>query len=241
MQRFVIALFLLIFSVAASTEAATLGKIYDNGIAEVKTASYSLSFFPGCMLPFRLVSNGKALPEPIWLDRIVSMDGKQYYLNIERFAERRILSNTEQKFCVEMKGTYCLNDDVSIPGNIEVVYQYKCLADSVEVNVRISNPQGILWKEVHVLMPGWKKFPWEKLAADHPKRQVNNQGFLPNNKYVSAINGNAAITLYGDNVIGYTNMNNKYYSYLSAFRRSNWQDKTLEIKNLKIKFNSNIK
>ena len=51
MQRFVIALFLLIFSVAASTEAATLGKIYDNGIAEVKTASYSLSFFPGCMLP----------------------------------------------------------------------------------------------------------------------------------------------------------------------------------------------
>ena len=86
--------------------AEPLGKIHDNGIVEVKTAEYELSFFPGCMFPFRLISRGTPLPEPVWLDRIVGMDGKQYYLNVERFAERRILCNTDREFRIEMTGTY---------------------------------------------------------------------------------------------------------------------------------------
>ena len=176
------------------------------------------------MFPFRLKTGGRTLPEPVWLDRIVGMDGKQYFLNIDRFAERRIVTNTDREFCVEMTGTYCLDDDVSIPGKVQAVYRYKCRPDGIEVDVRISNPEGMLWKEVHVLMPGWKNNPWDRFAADDPSRAVNKQGLLQSRQYVSAVSGNTAITLYGDRVTGSTNPRNKYYSYLSAFRRWKWQD-----------------
>ena len=235
------AILLMGLLIADCIAAPGFAEVHANGIIEVKTDSYELSFFPGCMFPFRLKTGGKTLPEPVWLDRIVDMDGKQYFLNVDRFAERRILSSTEQEFCVEMSGTYCLDDDVSIPGEIRAVYRYRCLADGVEVSVRISNPRGILWKELHVLMPGWKNFPWEKLVADNPKRQVNEQGFLQNNRSVSAVGRESAVTLYGDDVVGFTNMQNRYYSYLSAFRRWKWQDNVLEIGNLKMKLTPVVK
>lgn len=237
MKRFKFYTILILGILHLSCIASPLLTVFhDNGIIEVKGGNYEISFFPGCMFPFRLVSNGKTLPEPVWLDRIVGMDGKQYYLNVERFAERRILSHTSQMFQMEMTGTYCLNDDISIPGNVKVTYQYKCLEDSISVDVRITNPEKILWKEVHVLMPGWSKFPWDKLVSDRPERKLNRSGFLHNNQYVSAVIGNSAISLHGGNVTGYSNPENKYYSYLSAFRCSKWDAETLEIKHLKIDF-----
>ena len=90
---------------AAGMAAPDLATVHGNGIIEVKTGSYELSFFPGCMFPFRLKTGGRTLPEPVWLDRIVGMDGKQYFLNIDRFAERKIVTNTDREFCVEMSGT----------------------------------------------------------------------------------------------------------------------------------------
>ena len=224
---------------AASMAASDFATVHGNGIIEVKTGSYELSFFPGCMFPFRLKTGGRTLPEPVWLDRIVGMDGKQYFLNIDRFAERKIVTNTDREFCVEMTGTYCLNDDVSIPGKVLALYRYKCRPDGIEIDVRINNPEGILWKEVHVLMPGWKNNPWDRLAAEHPSRNVNRQGFLQSGQYVSAVSGNTAITVYGDRVTGSTNPRNTYYSYLSAFRCWKWKDKVIEIKDLKIRLTAN--
>ena len=226
---------------AVSMAAPDLATVHGNGIIEVKTASYELSFFPGCMFPFRLKTGGRTLPEPVWLDRIVGMDGKQYFLNIDRFAERKIVTSTDREFCVEMSGTYCLDDDVSIPGKVQALYRYKCKPDCIEVDIRISNPEGLLWKEVHVLMPGWKNNPWDRFAADDPSRTANKQGVLKGGQYVSAARGNTAITLYGDRVMGYTNPRNKYYSYLSAFRRGKWKDTVIEIKNLKIRLTANAK
>ena len=226
---------------AVSMAAPDLATIHGNGIIEVKTASYELSFFPGCMFPFRLKTGGRTLPEPVWLDRIVGMDGKPYFLNIDRFAERKIVASTDREFCVEMSGTYCLDDDVSIPGKVQALYRYKCRPDGIEVDVRISNPEGRQWKEVHVLMPGWKNNPWDRLAADDPSRTVNQQGVLQSGKYVSDASGNTAITLYGDRVTGSTNPGNKYYSYLSAFRCGKWKDTVIEIRNLKIRFTANVK
>ena len=223
---------LLIAGCVAAPDFAT---IHDNGIIEVKTGSYELSFFPGCMFPFRLKTGGRTLPEPVWLDRIVAMDGKQYFLNIDRFAERRIVTGTDREFCVEMSGTYCLNDDVSNPGKVQALYRYKCLPDGIDVDVRISNPEGLRWKEVHVLVPGWKNDPWERFAADDPSRTVNEQGFLRSGRYVSAASGDTAITLYGDRVTGYTDPRKRYYSYLSAFRCGEWKDTVIEIENLKIR------
>ena len=229
---------LLIADCMAATELAT---VHGNGIIEVKTGGYELSFFPGCMFPFRLKTGGGTLPEPVWLDRIVGMDGKQYYLNIDRFAERRIVTNNDREFCVEMSGTYCLDDDVSIPGKVQALYRYKCRSDGIEVDVRISNPEGRQWKEVHVLMPGWKNNPWDRFAADAPSRTVNEQGVLQSGQYISAVSGNAAITFYGDRVAGYTNPQNKYYSYLSAFRCGKWKDTVIEIKGVKIRLSANAK
>ena len=226
---------------AASMAAPDLATVHGNGIIEVKTGSYELSFFPGCMFPFRLKAGGRTLPEPVWLDRIVGMDGKQYFLNIDRFAERRIVTSTDREFCVEMTGTYCLDDDVSIPGKVQAVYRYKCRPDGIEVSVRISNPEGRQWKEVHVLMPGWKNNPWDRFAADAPSRTVNEQGVLQSGQYISAVSGNAAITFYGDRVAGYTNPQNKYYSYLSAFRCGKWKDTVIEIKGVKIRLSANAK
>jgi len=181
------------------------------------------------------------LPEPVWLDRIVGMDGKQYFLNVDRFAERRIVTGTDREFCVEMSGTYCLNDDVSNPGKVSAIYRYRCRPDGIEVDVRISNPEGILWKEAHVLMPGWKNNPWDRFAADDPSRTANKQGVLQGGQYVSAASGNATITLYGDRVTGCTNPQNRYYSYLSAFRCGKWKDTVLEIKGLKIRLTADAK
>ena len=225
--------------ISACMAAPDLATVHSNGIIEVKTGSYELSFFPGCMFPFRLKTGGKTLPEPVWLDRIVGMDGKQYYLNIDRFAERRIVTNTDREFCVEMSGTYCLDDDVSCPGKVKALYRYKCKPGCIEIDVRISNPEGILWKEVHVLMPGWKNNPWDRFAADDPSRTVNKQGVLQSKQYVSAVSGNTAVTLYGDRVIGNTNPGNKYFSYLSAFSRGKWKDTVIEIRNLKIRLAAN--
>ena len=134
-----------------------------------------------------------------------------------------------------MSGTYCLDDDVSIPGKVQAVYRYKCRPDGIEVDVRISNPEGLLWKEVHVLMPGWKNNPWDRFDTDHPSRAVNRQGVLQSGQYVSAVSGNTAITLYGDRVTASTNPQNKYYSYLSAFRCGKWKDTVIKIKDLKIR------
>ena len=226
---------------AAGMAAPGFATVHSNGIIEVKTGSYELSFFPGCMFPFRLKTGGRTLPEPVWLDRIVGMDGKQYYLNIDRFAERRIVTSTDREFCVEMSGTYCLNDDVSIPGKVQALYRYKCRPDGIEVDVRISNPEGLLWKEVHVLMPGWKNNPWDRFDSDHPSRTVNQHGVLQSGQYVSAASGNTAITLYGDRVTGSTNPGNKYYSYLSAFHCWKWKDKVIEINGLKIRLTANAK
>ena len=142
---------------------------------------------------------------------------------------------------MEMSGTYCLNDDVSNPGKVLAVYRYTCRPDGIEVDVRIINPEKILWKEVHVLMPGWKNNPWDRFAADHPSYTVNRQGVLQSGQYVSAVSGNTAITLYGDRVTGYTNPQNKYYSYLSAFRCRKWKDTVIEIKGLKIRLTANAK
>lgn len=236
-----VAILLMGLLTAAGMAAPDLATVHGNGIIEVKTGSYELSFFPGCMFPFRLKTGGRTLPEPVWLDRITGMDGKQYYLNIDRFAERKIVTSTDREFCVEMSGTYCLDDDVSIPGKVQAVYRYKCRPDGIEVDVRISNPEGILWKEVHVLMPGWKNNPWDRFAADDPSRAVNKQGLLQSRQYVSAVSGNTAITLYGDRVTGNTNPQNKYYSYLSAFRRWKWQDTVIEVKNLKIRLSAEAK
>ena len=236
-----VAILLMGLQIASCKAAPDFATVHGNGIIEVKTGSYELSFFPGCMFPFRLKTGGRTLPEPVWLDRIVGMDGKQYFLNIDRFAERRIVTGNDREFCVEMSGTYCLDDDVSIPGKVQAVYRYKCRPDGIEVDVRISNPEGIQWKEVQVLMPGWKNHPWDRFAADDPSRTVNKQGFLQSGQYVSAVSGNTAITLYGDRVTGYTNPQNKYYSYLSAFRCRKWKDTVIEIKGLKIRLTANAK
>ena len=236
-----VAILLMGLMIAACKAAPDLAAVHGNGIIEVKTGSYELSFFPGCMFPFRLKSGGRTLPEPVWLDRIVDMDGKQYFLNIDRFAERRIVTSNDQEFCVEMSGTYCLNDDVSIPGKVQAIYRYKCRADGIDVEVRISNPEGIQWKEVHVLMPGWKNNPWERFAAEDPSRTLNKQGFLHGGQSVSAVSGNMAITLFGDRVKGYTNPQNTYYSYLAAFRCDKWKDSVIELKNLKIRLTADAK
>ena len=226
---------------AAGMAAPGFATVHGNGIIEVKTGSYELSFFPGCMFPFRLKTGGRTLPEPVWLDRIVGMDGKQYYLNVDRFAERRIVTGNDREFCVEMSGTYCLDDDVSNPGKVRALYRYRCLPDGIEVEVRISNPEGIRWKEVHVLMPGWKNNPWDRFVADDPSRTVNKQGILQGGQYVSAVSGNTAIALSGESVTGYTNPQNTYYSYLSAFRCLKWKDPAIEIKGLKIRLTANVK
>ena len=235
------AILLMGLLIADGMAAPDFATVHGNGIIEVKTGSYELSFFPGCMFPFRLKTGGRTLPEPVWLDRIVGMDGKQYYLNVDRFAERRIVTGNDREFCVEMSGTYCLDDDVSIPGKVQALYRYKCRPDGIEVDVRISNPEGRQWKEVHVLMPGWKNNPWDRFAADDPSHTVSKQGFLQGGQYVSAVSGNTAITLYGDRVTGSTNPRNKYYSYLSAFRRGKWKDTVIEIRNLKIRLTANAK
>jgi len=229
------AILLMSLPIAVCMAAPGSTAVHGNGIIEVKTGGYELSFFPGCMFPFRLKANGRSLPEPVWLDRIVDMDGKQYYLNVDRFAERRIVTDNDREFCVEISGTYCLDDDVSNPGKVQALYRYKCRPDGIEVDVRISNPAGIPWKEAHVLMPGWKNNPWKRFAAGDPSRTVNGQGVLQGGRCVSAAGGKTAIALYGEHVVGYTDPRNRYYSYLSAFRCGEWQDTVLEIRGLKIR------
>lgn len=231
------AMLLMGLLIADCMAAPDLATVHGNGIIEVKTGSYELSFFPGCMFPFRLKTGGKTLPEPVWLDRIVGMDGKQYYLNIDRFAERRIVTCTEREFCVEMSGTYCLNDDVSVPGKVLALYRYGCRPDGIEVDVRISNPEGVRWKEVHVLTPGWKtSFPASSCTVDGRTAVPDAAGFFGGSESAGILFPGGEWRLSGKSIRGYDNRDRRFWGYLSGFRQQDWDGSELKIPAIRMTF-----
>ena len=211
----------LLLTAAAPVAAAPLGTVRANGIIEVRTPVYELSFFPGCMFPFQLGAGGKILPEPVWLDRIVGMDGTAYFLNIERFAERRILENDAAAFTIEMSGTYCKNDDVSIPGGVQAKYVYRCTPEEVALHVTVGNPEKRPWKAWHVLVPGWKKFPGRNFI----RRDADA---------VAATDGVTVMTLKGPGVSGWEDPRQISHSYLTGCRRGDWQDAVVTSGELKM-------
>ena len=52
------ALSLMDLRIADCMAAPGFAMVHGNGIIEVKTGSFELSFFPGCMFPFRLKTGG---------------------------------------------------------------------------------------------------------------------------------------------------------------------------------------
>lgn len=223
----------LIFLVAAAALPvfAALGELRDGGLLEVRTPHYSLVFFPGHMFPVELkLADGTAFPDTVFFDRIVDAEKRQYYLRIDRFAERHIIRNDADTLIVELTGNYCLDETVTAPGRPQAVYRYECRRDTPEIRISatITRTDDTPWKEVHFLQPAWKGTPWIRFLADRLPaadfRPVNGEAaaftarrsaVLDDGKCAFAITSPAGIT-------AWNNGNRRYVSYLRSGFQSNW-------------------
>ncbi len=218
-------------AVTAAAWGAPLGEVRENGIIDVKTDHYALGFFPGHMFPFNLkAADGTALPEIIFLDRIVA-DRKQYSLRIDRFAETRIVENSDDRLTVEISGHYCLDADTSAPGRPLAVYRYECRRNSPEIKVSatVSREDDTEWAEVHFMQPGWRGNPFlcsidaKGVAKPFAGKSDSEPAAVGGAGFLGLSDGRTVVGLAAPRVTAWNNSKGKYYSYLSAARMTGWK------------------
>ena len=186
---------LLLTAAAFTLGAAPMANVRSNGIIDVKTPHYSLSFFPGCMFPFRPAAGGESIQEPYWFDRICGEDGTWYFLRVERFAKREILVNTPEQLKIRMSGNFCFDDDTSAPGLPGAVYTYTCTQDKVTLAITLQNPEKKVWKDVYLFAPVWQRHSWTDFTADQQTVKPSATG-IPAKKSASLGNAKHNITLF---------------------------------------------
>ena len=112
-------------------------------VTTVNTGKFNCRFFAGAMYPNAFtLHNGIELDALKFKDRLVI--GKDvYYLDCERWAERKVIEDTKDKFVIEMHGTFCTFRHEYEAKGVKAVYRYtfKRNSSEIEVEVVVSVPQ----------------------------------------------------------------------------------------------------
>ena len=200
---------LLLFSAGAlilSAAEQPLGNVRKNGIIDVKTPGYSLSFFPGSMFPFRPGVSGAAIAEPYWLDRLCGEDDTWYFLRVERYAKQEILANTPGELKIRITGNFCFDDDRTAPGLPQAIYTYTCTPEMVTLSVTLRNPEKKCWKEVYLVSPAWQRHAWKNFASDQSQVTAAAEQIFPAKESASVGNPQQTITLFSGAPMLFTNL-----------------------------------
>ncbi len=104
-------------------------------ITTVKTDKFECQFFPGAMYPTAFaLKDGTPLAPVSFKDRVVI--GKDvYYLDCDRWAERKVIENSPEKFVLEIHGTYCTSAREYAAKGLKAVYRYAFNRNSSEIDV----------------------------------------------------------------------------------------------------------
>lgn len=136
-------LFLCFFLLIWNIQAGVMGNYdKDSGIWSVDTGIYQCKFFPGCMYPVWFKDKqDRKFPFFIFSDRI--RDQKElYHLSEERWAELKILKNTDSEFIAELRGNFCHNAGkpaVNVPfAGIGAVYKYTLKKNDPLLKIKIT-------------------------------------------------------------------------------------------------------
>lgn len=117
-------------------------------ITTVNTNKLECIFFPGAMYPtnFRYL-DGTILPSVEFNDSIV-INNVTYYLNCDRWAEKKIIQNSKDKFVIELNGTFCTSAREYAAPNVKATYRYTFTKDSpeVKINAKVILPENTIAK-----------------------------------------------------------------------------------------------
>lgn len=216
----------------ATPEKQPFVTLHRSQILDIKNNFYSISFFPGHMFPFQIKNaQGTPIPEFIWFDRVVADNTKQFFLRIDRFAERKIISQSDDHIIIEITANYCLNEEITAPGNIRATYRYECSANSPKINITatVMKDDDMTWTELHILQPSWRGNPWNTWTDNTGKTHLFKKApshLFTSPEQASISNDTFKVTIEHDTVFGWNNASNKYYSYISAAKRTKWNAKS---------------
>ena len=78
--------------------------------------------------------DGTALPTVEFNDSIV-INKTTYFLNCDRWAEKKIIENSKEKFVIELVGTFCTQAREYAAQNVKAIYRYTFTKNSSEVKI----------------------------------------------------------------------------------------------------------
>ena len=118
--------------------------VYDplSWITMVKADEFECQFFPGAMYPTSFaLKDGTPLPPVHFTDQI-KIGKDVYYLDCDRWAERKVLADTQDKFTVEINGTFCTSAREYAAKGVKACYRYTFhrTKAEIEVEAKVSMP-----------------------------------------------------------------------------------------------------
>ena len=116
-----------------------------SGFLTVNTGVFRCLIMRGSMFPVRfLAQNYQALDKIEWNDRI-QINGKNYWLSSDRYAEQKIIENTAERMVIECTGTMCSKArEEEPPLTVKAVYTFTFIRNKpfVGVSARVEVGEG---------------------------------------------------------------------------------------------------
>lgn len=115
-------------------------------ITVINTGKFGCQFFARAMYPNAFtLHDGTELDAVKFNDRI-KIGKDVYYLDCERWAERKVIEDTQDRFVIKMQGTFCTSRHEYAAKDVKAVYRYTFKRNSAEIEVeaRVSLPQDII-------------------------------------------------------------------------------------------------
>jgi hypothetical protein len=230
------ALISFILIVCITTSFAKLINKEASGIMTVTTSHYKIKFFPKHMLPYEIEISGKKL-KPEFIDRLYQRKSKrQYFLNKDRFAKLKVVSDNGKTAVITATGTYCYDNSTSAPGNVKAVYTYKFSKTSPVINVTavVTKSNDTQWSELRFLQPGFKINPFSKLLNYKSKSAVNLTKRVKNEMFYSPgwsifSDGKIAFGIAGKHTLAWNDFKKTYCSYLCRAAIRNWKSRKIKL------------
>jgi hypothetical protein len=114
-------------------------------VTTVNTGKFGCKFFARAMYPNAFTRhNGTELDAVKFKDKLII--GKEvYYLDCERWADRKVIKDTKDIFIIEMHGTFCTFRHEYAAKGVKAIYRYTFKRNSSEIDVEaeVSVPQDV--------------------------------------------------------------------------------------------------
>ena len=164
----------------------SMGKLNsETGCISVTCDGYSCTFFEGHMFPVRFrTPTGECFPSLTFNDKARETEKEiQYVLGEDRWAEFRIVENSDDCFVIDCLGSYCRIDSrpfvLALQG-VQVAYRYSLRKSSKSIKIDISlkgshKPP----LDISFLNPAWRKATCNQHAeiADDDQLVLENNGY----------------------------------------------------------------